>query len=500
MNATIAKALLEDAWRQVVDNKVFRLLVILVLVPIATSFLIGFHQDRIELLWGWREVPYDRLTQFLGPGGSHTADLRAAVIQAFQAGIVSFFGGFVGVIFCISATAFFVPRMMEKGAADMLFSKPVGRFTLLLSRYVAGILFVGTLAFLLVLGMYAGFRIVSGYDDPGFLWGALTLVYLYGILYAFTIAVATVTRSSTAAILLSLILFLFSGCIHRGWMFKEFATEQRVASELEDQAEAETPKSEAQIRAEGAADNPAFVNFLLGLLDALHYALPKTTEAAILTEKLKRDLARRPPVFEEPEAGLYVQDAPEDFVRGEGTGEGVLAAWTKPSAGGGPPDRVLLRREARTNAEGRRILTSRRAQAMQKELASSTEDGTEPALDETDVAGRTAPRLRWTEARDGGRVLRERVFFSIGDWFYVADFELDANAWKDEQRDRLSSRFLRGWSLDVGGPSTPDEWLERRFEWDAPLRYNLFFSIGSSLAFALLMLAIAGLELRRADF
>ena len=36
-------------------------------------------------------------------------------------------------MFCIAATAFFVPRMLEKGAADTLFTKPLSRVVLLLS-------------------------------------------------------------------------------------------------------------------------------------------------------------------------------------------------------------------------------------------------------------------------------------------------------------------------------------------------------------------------------
>ena len=48
MNATVLRALLRDALYQIQDNKVFRLLLVVSLVPVAFTFLIGFHEDAIQ--------------------------------------------------------------------------------------------------------------------------------------------------------------------------------------------------------------------------------------------------------------------------------------------------------------------------------------------------------------------------------------------------------------------------------------------------------------------
>jgi hypothetical protein len=45
-----------------------------------------------------------------------------------------------------------------------------------------------------------------------------------------------------------------------------------------------------------------------------------------------------------------------------------------------------------------------------------------------------------------------------------------------------------------------DDWYERRFGWTAPLKYNAFFSLASSILFAALMLFIARWRLSRIDF
>ena len=42
----------------------------------------------------------------------------------------------------------------------------------------------------MVLGVHAGLTVVSGYSDPGFLWGLVTLTYVFSLVHAFSTAVA----------------------------------------------------------------------------------------------------------------------------------------------------------------------------------------------------------------------------------------------------------------------------------------------------------------------
>ena len=65
MNANIFQALFQDSLQQVLDNRVFRLLVILTICMVAPTFLIGFHQDHISLLWYW-DYGYNEITATLG--------------------------------------------------------------------------------------------------------------------------------------------------------------------------------------------------------------------------------------------------------------------------------------------------------------------------------------------------------------------------------------------------------------------------------------------------
>jgi ABC-type transport system involved in multi-copper enzyme maturation permease subunit len=181
VNGTIIRALLQDALYQVLDNRIFRLLMLVVLGLVSPTVLVALRKDEVLILWGWQRISYDQLFDLLpvGPARQAFQDLQGEAIRFYESLIVNWLCGNIGMVFCVAATAFFVPRMLERGSADMLLSKPISRATLLLARYLSGILFVAILTSCLVLGMYLGFLTVSGYHDPGVLWGAVTLVYLF---------------------------------------------------------------------------------------------------------------------------------------------------------------------------------------------------------------------------------------------------------------------------------------------------------------------------------
>ena len=55
----------------------------------------------------------------------------------------------------------------------------------------------------LIGGMYLGFRVVSGYDNKGLLWGIATLTYGFAVFHAISVVVGVFTRSTIAAMLIA---------------------------------------------------------------------------------------------------------------------------------------------------------------------------------------------------------------------------------------------------------------------------------------------------------
>ncbi|HEV8113460.1 MAG TPA: ABC transporter permease [Planctomycetota bacterium] len=514
MKRVVARALLQDAFSQVMDNKVFRLLVLASITLIAPAFLIGFREDGIHILFGWKLITYQELFATVGARVPHVKDLNVEVIQGLQTAIVQGLAGGLGIMFCIAATAFFVPRMLEKGAADTLFTKPLSRVVLLLSRYIAGLIFVGVLSFLLVLGIHLGLLLVSGYSDPAFLWCTLTLVYVYALVQTVSLAVGVFTRSSVAAILTTVIFFAFNGCVHSFWIGKEWNTER---NSVERENDADEPPSPVET-------GVPVLKLLGATLDALHYTLPKTSDADVLTKKLRTVLAGHSNVLTDEAGKLAIDRDPEGFVL-EGPGGNVdllqtPATWISRVPDGSESARMTLSRRSRlverpgTAGSPPRISHQSTGQAASECLKSLVG---RPEIVNAGKEHQQSMRVshdvvRWSETDSGGTLERERAFFAVDDWIYELDVRARAGAdarpepssgsgMSDRRADRID-QFMRGVRVtkDEAAYSDPGAWYAARLGWTSPVKFNAFFSIGSSLAFAALMLGIATWRLSRIDF
>jgi ABC-type transport system involved in multi-copper enzyme maturation permease subunit len=508
MKRTVAQALLFDAYSQVMDNKVFRLLVLTVITLIAPTFLIGFHPEGISLLFGWKSFTYKEFYNSFGVPMPAYKDLQVAVIQGLQGLIVQVLAGSFGILFCIAATAFFVPRMLERGAADTLFTKPLSRAVLLVSRYFAGLIFVGILAFLLVLGIHLGLLLVSGYSDPGFLWSALTLVYVYALVQTVSILVGVFTRSSVASILCTILFFTLNGCVHTVWVRSEYGREQLRAAEADEHGDVPASLKQAQ---------PILV-ILSRVLDTLHYTLPKTHDADVVTKKLRTIVAQPSTALRDEGAKLAVDRDPEGLTRDPRAPTLDLlqspAVWTSKRPDGTESGRMTLSRRSRLverpppagHKDEKPRTTRQSANQAANEFLKTLEGrpgvSAPPVKDHRSAGTLSFEVVSWTESEAAGTFARERLFCGVEDWMYEIDVMARVDSGDDLVREMRLSRFLEGLHVDQDDAQFLDisSWYELRFGWAAPLKFNAFFSIFSSIAFAVLMLVIAIGRLGRIDF
>jgi ABC-type transport system involved in multi-copper enzyme maturation permease subunit len=500
MNRTIARALLEDAFRQVMDNKVFRLLLIFSIVLVAPWYLIGFREDGIHLLYGWKTIAYGDLLGFAGRSSQAASDTQIQFIQNLQTLFVEWLAGLFGFLFCIAATAFFVPRMLEKGAADTLFTKPIHRFALLAARYAAGLLFVGVLSVVLVAGIHVGLLIFSGYSDPAFLWSALTLIYVYAIVQTVSVVVGVFTRSSVAAILCTTMFLAFNGCVQKVWVTGQWARERHHARF------ADAPDFAAEAAAE---KNPVLV-FLANTLSVLHYALPKTNDADVLTKKLRTIVAGRGSVVRDDAIHLLVEQDPEGFHLVTERGSVDLSKSAARWVAGGTGDRsaeIALSRRSRLNegAEASRRArrsTSQAATELVKSLEGSSIVAGSLTRESPDSMSLLAEIVRWNEPDPAGPVARQHAFIGVEDWMVEIDVRQPGGDAQSLPSKIELLRFMKGVRVEKDEVAflSQEEWYEKRFGWTAPLRFNAFFSLLSSFAFAALMLGISCWRLSRIDF
>lgn len=488
MNRSERRALFDDALYQVLDNMVFRILAVLIVLLVVPTFLFGFREDQIVFLF-WVRFDYPEWLRQIAPqlGG----DVQSATVNGLQSAFIDSIAGGVGMLFCIVATSFFMPRMLEKGYADTVFSKPASRLALLLSRYVAGILFVGLLAVVLVGGQTLGFQLVSGYSDPGFLFSVFTLIWLFMMLHAVSLLCGVLTRSAIAAVMITIVFYAVCGSMHTGWRIKE---QWREEHERKLAALIKEGKPTDEVEVAGRV-----VKALLVGLDIGHFVLPKTSDAELIAKLFRRQFESATRELVDEETGVSIAAAPRDFAREPRSSlrlpEGLL--WIAPHPAGGGEARWTLKRQSVAESKSRSTLVKE----LKKELAAN------PACTEVDSQRTTlgmssADRVEWREKRGDEQRVRRRWFFVAPDWMLTLDYDAEAGWGESEAQKRSHDRFLAGIAVgearQIGAgmidPHTRD------FGWTADWRSNAWFSLASTAAFIVATLAFATWRLKRIDF
>jgi ABC-type transport system involved in multi-copper enzyme maturation permease subunit len=217
--------------------------------------------------------------------------------------IINGIGAWVTILISIVITAFFIPNMLRKGTVDLLLVKPIHRTTLLLYKYVGGLLFIFLNTVFVVVGVWLAISLRSGIWAPGFLLTIFVITSFFAILYAASTLFAVLTRSPVAAILLTCAVWFVVWVVGVTYAFGETLRQQKERS---DAAAERTERGEDQVRAQADPQQqdrrgrrfdpdrePPFNpdNLFFRTVRGIHYVLPRAKDLDyLMTRVLQRDL------------------------------------------------------------------------------------------------------------------------------------------------------------------------------------------------------------------
>jgi ABC-type transport system involved in multi-copper enzyme maturation permease subunit len=201
-------ALIYDSFRHAVDRKIFWVLIAITVMVVLAMASIGFEQDRISFLFGAWEVENEEYNPVTLIGRTNLIGIMVYTIS-------DIFLGWVGITLMIIATASIFPAMMEPGAVDILLSKPIARPVLFLYKYVASMVFVLAQAVIFVGLTFLVMGLRWGVWAPGYLLTIPLMLLLFSYLYCVSVLVGVYTRSSVAAILVSLAAWVTFSLMHQ---------------------------------------------------------------------------------------------------------------------------------------------------------------------------------------------------------------------------------------------------------------------------------------------
>ncbi len=147
-------------------------------------------------------------------GTGSPLEVSAADFVRYLQLAVAFMFYSLGILLSVFATASLVPHMLQKGAIDLLLSKPMSRPGLFLSKYLGALGVASANILYLAGGLAIILALKTGVWNGGLLWSGLAMCLYFASLLGFLVLIGAVTRSTTVSIMITALLF-FVGLIIR---------------------------------------------------------------------------------------------------------------------------------------------------------------------------------------------------------------------------------------------------------------------------------------------
>ncbi|MCX6621722.1 MAG: ABC transporter permease subunit [Acidobacteria bacterium] len=142
----------------------------------------------------------------------HTSGRQMEVsrlVRQFYAGIATFLYTW-GMFLSAFASAGLVPSILEPGRIELLLSKPVWRWQILLGRYVGNVLIIALNTTYVVVGVWLIFGAKTGVWLPGFLWTIATTTFIFAVLLSVVFLVGVLFESAALATMVTAGLMIVS--------------------------------------------------------------------------------------------------------------------------------------------------------------------------------------------------------------------------------------------------------------------------------------------------
>lgn len=285
-------AIFVDAYRELNARKLFWITLIISAVLVLAFALVGVDAKGLSIVTFHMNLPR--------PGLLYK--------YLFDVIIISIWLTWVATVLALVSTAGLFPEFISGGSVDLYLSKPIGRARLFLTKYMAGLLFVTLQVGVVTVGSYFVLGI-RGHDwNPKLFLAVPIVVCFFSYLFAFCVLLGVKTRSTIAALLLTLLIWAFLAVLDRtepGLLAFKNIYEAQAQSQQEHAAEADKnllraqqdPKQAAVVSsfredsdsAHREADSTAHTARVLKNIHSIVYGIktvtPKTTDTLNLLDR-----------------------------------------------------------------------------------------------------------------------------------------------------------------------------------------------------------------------
>jgi len=194
----VTAALVRDTFREAFARKIFW-----AFIGCSTALILFFiFIMKIDVVQG------AIATISLFGNTSRGQDVQLLVRQVH--GAIAAFLFTAGMFLAVFASAGLIPAVFEPGRIELLLSKPVERYHILLGRYIGNVLVIASNIFYLVFAIWLIFGAKTGVWTRGFLWSSVLIVFIFSVLLTVVVLVGVLWESAVVSTMVTFALMMMS--------------------------------------------------------------------------------------------------------------------------------------------------------------------------------------------------------------------------------------------------------------------------------------------------
>lgn len=191
-------ALLVDSYRELNYKKLFWITLILSVLVVVAFAGAGINEKGVTILKWEFETP------FMNTAVMSKETFYKTYLVSLGVGV---WLGWIATALALISTASIFPDFLTSGAVDLWLSRPISRVRLFVTKYIFGLLFVTLQVGAFALACFIVIGIRAGAWEPAIFLAVPLVVAFFSYLYAFCVLFGVLTRSTIAALLLTLLVW-----------------------------------------------------------------------------------------------------------------------------------------------------------------------------------------------------------------------------------------------------------------------------------------------------
>jgi len=239
---TQTTALLVDAYRELCAKKLFWITMLLSVLVVVVFAMVGINEKGMKFLVWQLPADFNGVTitsETMSPGLLYRT--------MFSNLAVPFWLSWVAVILGLVSTAGMIPDLIQGGTIEAVLSRPIGRVRLLLTKFAGGLLFMTLQVFVFSLLVFLVIGIRGKSWAPEVFLAVPIVVAMFSYLFAVCVLLGLITRSTIAALLLTLLVWMVVFIVNMGDGISVGIHEQLKADQRVEQARVERMERNAAL-------------------------------------------------------------------------------------------------------------------------------------------------------------------------------------------------------------------------------------------------------------